>query len=312
MFSYAYLFKPRLLLLDEPDSHLHPNNQISLLENLEQLISLESQMKIIMTTHSRYMLNSSSEVVWLESGVKKEPQANIIISALMGIGALDSFGTLDSAKQKLVIITEDKDTKYLKKILDVNDIKPEIYGKTIFSSNGSSTPDAIHAFLQSISGITPDKFLVILDRDAYTDEELSQRKEVLEKSGVTVVFNEFYDVEASFCHSKELVAEFYGINVEEVGLKIEELLNKNKEKFIKNWVNARVDACNKMKQKPNHGEIAVNATNLWDKEREKLIKGKDLLALINTNMGKRNLYTEAKKQHNIFQSLVDIINEKVS
>ncbi|WP_411684679.1 AAA family ATPase, partial [Aeromonas caviae] len=25
--SYVFLFKPKLLILDEPDSHLHPNNQ---------------------------------------------------------------------------------------------------------------------------------------------------------------------------------------------------------------------------------------------------------------------------------------------
>lgn len=313
IFSYAYLFKPKLLLLDEPDSHLHPDNQVKLLDALRSLTDDLNEIRIIATTHSRYMLNVETELAWLENGTKKFSNSNFVLSALMGIGALDAFGTLDSAKQKVVIITEDKDTKYLKKILDINEIDPLIYGKTIFSSFGSSTPDVIHAFIQAIQGIDPDKFIVVLDKDTYTEEELLIKKEKLEQSGVTVIFNEFYDIESSFCYSLKLVQEFFELNnSEDASNKIKETLSLKKDQFIKSWVNARTDAVYKLKGKPNVGQIAVDANNMWENDQKKMIKGKDLLALLNYGMGNRNLYIEAKKHHDIFLPLIQLIRDKTS
>jgi predicted ATP-dependent endonuclease of OLD family len=50
--AYLHLFSPKLIVLDEPDSHLHPNNQ-GLLCSLLRMIALEREVQVIMTTHSR-------------------------------------------------------------------------------------------------------------------------------------------------------------------------------------------------------------------------------------------------------------------
>lgn len=71
IFSYATLFKPKLLLLDEPDSHLHPDNQglllaesfVALVENLET--------KIVVSTHSRHLVEAlygEANFVWMKDG----------------------------------------------------------------------------------------------------------------------------------------------------------------------------------------------------------------------------------------------------
>lgn len=52
IFSYVSLFEPTLLLLDEPDSHLHPTNQYALAEALK-IVALESSTCVIASTHSK-------------------------------------------------------------------------------------------------------------------------------------------------------------------------------------------------------------------------------------------------------------------
>ncbi|TDX99327.1 AAA family ATPase [Thiohalophilus thiocyanatoxydans] len=48
--SYVVLFRPFVLLLDEPDSHLHPDNQ-GLLAKIMLAIASETETNIIATTH---------------------------------------------------------------------------------------------------------------------------------------------------------------------------------------------------------------------------------------------------------------------
>jgi len=55
--AYLHLFSPKLIVLDEPDSHLHPNNQ-GLLCSLLRMIALEREVQVIMTTHSRHVLDT--------------------------------------------------------------------------------------------------------------------------------------------------------------------------------------------------------------------------------------------------------------
>jgi hypothetical protein len=54
--SYIYLFRPAVSLLDEPDSHLHPDNQRQLAELLWRLAS-HGLTRIIVATHSRHILD---------------------------------------------------------------------------------------------------------------------------------------------------------------------------------------------------------------------------------------------------------------
>ncbi len=55
--GYVSFYQPTLLLLDEPDAHLHPNNQIKLVETLG-LLSQEENLQIVLATHSRHLLQA--------------------------------------------------------------------------------------------------------------------------------------------------------------------------------------------------------------------------------------------------------------
>src|SRR5690606_8463841 len=50
IFAYLILFEPKVMLIDEPDAHLHPNKQERLIEALERAAP-EYNTQVILTTH---------------------------------------------------------------------------------------------------------------------------------------------------------------------------------------------------------------------------------------------------------------------
>jgi predicted ATP-dependent endonuclease of OLD family len=58
--AYIALFKPQVLILDEPDSHLHPDNQRALCDLICRLASSRGFQAII-STHSRHVLDATKK-----------------------------------------------------------------------------------------------------------------------------------------------------------------------------------------------------------------------------------------------------------
>lgn len=90
IFSYVNLFAPPVLLLDEPDSHLHPNNQKQLAGELVQIAN--SGTRIVIATHSKHMIEAlvdEAKVVWMKNGRIEDPAEDYELKALMEIGALN-------------------------------------------------------------------------------------------------------------------------------------------------------------------------------------------------------------------------------
>ncbi len=92
--AYVVLYEPKILLLDEPDAHLHPGNQKQLVDLIFD-IAAQTDTSVIMASHSRHVLdrvagNALGSVVWLRNGIIQE-QENADLPRLLDIGALDSF-----------------------------------------------------------------------------------------------------------------------------------------------------------------------------------------------------------------------------
>ncbi|MEZ5162610.1 MAG: AAA family ATPase [Fimbriimonadaceae bacterium] len=92
--AYTTLYNPQMLLLDEPDSHLHPNNQRVLCGVLKN-ISEQTDTQIIISTHSPYVLSEFSEdatIIWFKGG-KTEPYDDsnkvILLSELGALGVIE-------------------------------------------------------------------------------------------------------------------------------------------------------------------------------------------------------------------------------
>lgn len=99
IFCYVLLFRPNILLVDEPDIHLHPNVQERLAATLSE-IAEERNLSVVLTTHSPFILRGaplSANVYWVENGALANENREAAEIAL-GWGA---FG------KKVIIVSEE-------------------------------------------------------------------------------------------------------------------------------------------------------------------------------------------------------------
>ncbi|QMU83324.1 AAA family ATPase [Paenarthrobacter ureafaciens] len=107
IFAYVLLFKPALLLVDEPDSHLHPSRQKALGAALER-VAKEFECKVIVSTHSRHLITGASDsvkVVWMKDGKVESDSQKELTALLMDLGALDQL----DLSSRVILCTEDED-----------------------------------------------------------------------------------------------------------------------------------------------------------------------------------------------------------
>ena len=109
IFAYLILFRPKILLVDEPDAHLHPDKQERLIEALEQAAS-KFDAQIILTTHSPHIVRAASPVanlLWVNQGQVYQQQDDNI-RMLLGWGGLD---------KKILFFVEDENDHAIRAIL---------------------------------------------------------------------------------------------------------------------------------------------------------------------------------------------------
>ena len=143
--SYIHRFSPRLVVLDEPDSHLHPNNQ-RLICSLLRRVAEEREMQVILTTHSRHIVDSigeSASFLWVRSGGIIKASADDEIGILLDIGALDLNERISNSSSKALVLTEDRNLPGLRCLLDASGF--DLDSTDILSYFGATQPKAIAA-----------------------------------------------------------------------------------------------------------------------------------------------------------------------
>ena len=109
IFAYLIMFEPKVMLIDEPDAHLHPDKQERLIEALERAAP-EYDAQIILTTHSPHIVRAASpaaKLVWMRGGTV-ETEDDEAIRRLLGWGGLDKAA---------LFFVEDEDDKPLRAVL---------------------------------------------------------------------------------------------------------------------------------------------------------------------------------------------------
>ena len=195
IYCYILLFKPKILLVDEPDIHLHPSVQENLPQSLLK-IARERGIKILMTTHSPFIVRGApadSKVVWLADG-RKVTDDRTVVELALGWGA---FG------KKVVVVSEDKNTGFLKKLIrqwpEIDRLVTVLPGRGYQSLPTKSEAEELRASLGN-------KFNVLIhrDRDSLTEEEVRRLKDIYSSDGVQLWITDQSDLEAEFCDPKLL------------------------------------------------------------------------------------------------------------
>ena len=217
IFSYVTLFEPRLLLLDEPDSHLHPDNQGLLAAALQETVAATAT-QVIVSTHSRYLVDSlhdDANFVWLKEGRVHEQGVGLSkLPILFELGALDSFDKLMGGAFDWVFLTEDRDRRMLEILLRSNGFPLE---KCLFYSYKTSTNiEAAKLLTDFIRESAPLTHVVIhRDRDFMLQAEILRVTENIESCGAIPFITSGCDVESYFLDPQHL-ANKIGVAVPDV------------------------------------------------------------------------------------------------
>ena len=199
IFAYLVLFRPKLLLIDEPDAHLHPDKQERLIEALE-IAANEYQVQAILTTHSPHIARGashSSKLIWIKNGqmVNEDDET---IKVLLGWGGLD---------KKILFFVEDENTQPIRAILKQ---WPHLYKQIAicrcFGVDNLPKNSMLKGFIEDNNfGV---KVLVHRDRDFMTERDSQKWSLRYDAEHVYTWVTDHVDAEAYFCQPEYLSALF--------------------------------------------------------------------------------------------------------
>lgn len=281
--AYVALFKPQVLILDEPDSHLHPDNQRALCDLIYKLASRRG-FQALVSTHSRHVLDamkSKSNVVWLSKGRMIEEPDLSTTEMLLDLGALDSVDYFANGEIRCVVATEDTDKDPLRALLWSNGFVEQ--DTEIASYAGCTKTDAALVLGGFLAEKAPHVRLVVhRDRDYLTNAAAAQYVEGLERAGVEPFLTEKNDLESYFLNPQHI----HELNDRISVARIEELLGQataeTAARSVEAIVNQRTLQAFKERRdggpQPNHGEIAVQAHADYEDAPATMRRGKEVIA----------------------------------
>ncbi|WP_295203808.1 AAA family ATPase [uncultured Chryseobacterium sp.] len=304
IFAYIEYFNPEIILLDEPDSHLHPTKQKELAKELLRRTNENQDLKVVFSTHSRYILETLEDIANVISFQNGLSFSNIQGSKiLLDIGAADAEYLFSKKNLKYIIVTEDKvdnvneKKDYLKKFVFANGLDEDEF--VLHSYEGCTKVDfakILEGFVRKqIPGV---KVIVHIDRDQKIDgdRDLIKLEDDCEKRELLLFVTKYQEVESYFCQP-EHISEIYNLDLKEIKVSydefVESLREETKRKLINFVLRERKDlSLNK------HGKqdisIIENMVNNWlSNYLNILVPGKELLGKI-----KNYLQTAHRKNPN--------------
>lgn len=198
---------PDILLLDEIDASLHPSMMKNLLSVINNVF-LEKNVKIILVTHSPSTIALTPEesvFVMNENGVnriEKKSKEDALEILTEGFATLrEGLKFFDEvAKNKLTIITEGKNTEYIKKYLELQKINDVDVLTGVEGKSGETQLKTLYDFFIKIPHDNEVLFVWDCDVSKYKDLEEKNKtnifvfnqngKNLIAKKGIENLFSE--------------------------------------------------------------------------------------------------------------------------
>jgi energy-coupling factor transporter ATP-binding protein EcfA2 len=292
--SYVALFKPRVLILDEPDSHLHPDNQRALCDLVRRLAS-SREFQALIATHSRHVLDAMkgrSNIVWLSRGRIVEEQDLSVTAMLLDLGALDSVDYFATGEIRCVVATEDVHREALKAVLWSNGFPEDDTEVTSYS--GCTKIDAALVLGGFLRDKAPNVHVVIhRDGDYVSEEQAEAFTKALTDAKVSAFVTESNDIEGYFLNPDHLHELNPGLPTVRISELLEQATAETEQKSVEAMVNQRTQEAFRLRRAggdpPNHGAIAVEARAQYVADPGTLRRGKEVLnrlrALLQQELG---------------------------
>ena len=282
--AYATMYDPGLLLLDEPDAHLHPSNQRILAATLLK-IAEQGTAKIVLATHSRHIFDaltqsSMTDVIWLKKGVKQDRKEAEDLSILLDLGALDSYELLGGDRARVVVLTEDTKTDRLRRLLEANGFVPDQY--IIQPFNGVSNikmAAAVADFFLKQGNNT--HVLIHRDGDCMLPDEIEwyKAKEHPNLAGRCELFiTPLTDIEHQFCQPEHLAIAL-NISPQAATAILDQIIVANNASLAADFTNKRAELKSKILREKDNVPSAADLLGAQISFTQ--IKGKRLFGILN-------------------------------
>lgn len=285
--AYITLFRPSVLILDEPDSHLHPNNQRALC-NLIIELAVEHSFRPLISTHSRHVLDAMREratVIWVSNGQKVDFNSVTTASLLMEIGALDSVDYFVGGSIKCLFATEDSDQdsiKALHSLLSVNGFKlPETDIRPYSGCTKIDSAKVLRGFLADKASQV--QFVLHRDRDYMSEESAQKFVDEIKAIGAFPFLTKHSDVEGYFIDAEHLAHLNAGLSVARAQELIDCATEQTKDKSLKTLTNLRFDVAQREREggrSPDPYGIAQQAITDYESNPSQWRRGKPILKLL--------------------------------
>lgn len=279
--SYIHRFSPRLIVLDEPDSHLHPNNQ-RLLCKLLRTIAEERDTQVILTTHSRHVLDalsSSVRLLWVRDATVETATQDEELGVLLDIGALDIREKIARDQNaKVVILTEDENIHILEAVVESSGF--DMASTLILPYYGITAIKNLRPLVNIVrSSNESAKIILHRDRDYLNDSESDSWQQQVKKLRVEPFLTCGTNVESYLINVEHLASLNSETSAEEFQAMIEEVMKSKYEDFVGAYVNGRIDIERQHRNgnKIDYGKLAAQAPSEINKNKSKLYHGKIML-----------------------------------
>lgn len=285
--AYTAKYRPKLLLLDEPDSHIHPDKQRQLIRLLAELAEAQD-FQVLIATHSRHLLdelNFGAKLHWMSGGKRIDEEHVDIVKVLTELGALDRGDLLKSGEVDVVVLTEDSKQDYLYAILEASGL--DINRTQVWSYSGCTKLDTATVLARFIQENAPSTEIVIhRDRDYLEDEDVNNLKGSIKKRGLHPFITTGTDIESHFL-SVEHISELYeGLTEQQINQVIDDAIERKKEDSVRLLADTLYGkACEQRKAenrsgRPNVVEITDQARTKFNENPKRWTHGKKTIGKV--------------------------------
>lgn len=277
--AYVHYFHPSVIILDEPDSHLHPNNQ-RLLCKLLQGVAEERDTQVFLTTHSRHVVDALSGhafFLWVRGGAVEAMQQDHDLAVLLDIGALDVKEMLSKSQAKCIVLTEDALKRGLETVIESSGLSPT--DTLVLAYYGCTSPHNLRPLLELIRVSNPSAIIFVhRDRDYLTDEEVSEWETQVRQLRARPFLTRGVDIESHFLHPRHL-AILNSVDENSILDIIDQATVDCRTTSIEKYVNGRTDIEKKAGTfgRLNLGQLAAQAPTVFDSNPERFRHSKTVM-----------------------------------
>jgi ABC-type cobalamin/Fe3+-siderophores transport system ATPase subunit len=203
MLTYLYISKPKVLLIDEPDAHLHSKLQARL-GDLFRRVAQDLDAQVFLSTHSLDLIDtfSTNEVIVVDSSRKQLAPVGKnadLVSALVDANVVDVSALSRLLSSRRLVVVEDKDQTVLK-ALDKTCGSPLFSSKSssyVLSARGVSNFRAVAQLGRVLASLAGTKFDItfVQDRDGMPEFLVEPFLASQQEEGVTAHLLERHEIE---------------------------------------------------------------------------------------------------------------------